>query len=107
MSYDAFIIERIEGLCRERNMTRYRLAQKSGISQSSISNMLNRRNIPSINTLAKLCDGLGVTLAQFFSKDGKKIDLTEEQEYILDVWSILSDEEKLRVKAYIQGVRGQ
>ncbi len=107
MKNDMFIIERIEGLCRERNMTRYRLAQRSGISQSSISNMLNRRNVPSINTLARLCDGLGVTLAQFFSKDGKRLDLTQEQEQLIELWSRLSDEEKLRVKAYIQGVLGQ
>ena len=43
-------------------MSRYRLAQKSGIAQSSISTLLNRKSVPTIQTLEKICDGFGITL---------------------------------------------
>lgn len=107
MLTENYIIERIEKLCEARNMSRYRLAQRSGISQSSISNLLNRRNIPSIQTLDKLCQGLDITLAQFFAMEGHRPDLTEEQEKVLDTWSKLTCEQKIRVEAYIQGMRGE
>lgn len=105
MKTENYIIERIEALREKRQMSRYRLAQASGLPQSSVSNLLNRSNVPSIHTLEKICGGLGVTLAQFFAKDGKTLDLTEEQEKILTVWDGLSEEEKLRVYAFVQGMK--
>ena len=53
-----YIIERIEELCERKHLSRYRLAQKSGIAQSSISTLLNRKSVPTIQTLEKICDGL-------------------------------------------------
>ena len=97
-----YIIERIEGLCEEKKMSRYRLAQRAGLAQSSISTLLNRKSVPSIQTIDKLCDGFGITLAQFFS--GKKVDLTEEQKRVLDTWEQLGEQEKMLVHAYIQGL---
>ena len=69
MSAENYIIDRIEQLCEQKQMSRYRLAQKSGISQSSISTLLNRQSVPTIQTLEKICKGLDMTLAQFFSED--------------------------------------
>lgn len=69
MSTENYIIDRIEQLCEQKQMSRYRLAQKSGISQSSISTLLNRQSVPTIQTLEKICKGLDMTLAQFFSED--------------------------------------
>ncbi len=100
-----YIIDRVERLRKQKNMSRYRMAQNSGLSQSSISNLLNRRNVPSIQTLEKICNGLGMTLAQFFSADNSRPDLTEEQSRVLDVWDQLTDVEKARVEAFVQGMR--
>ena len=104
MQTENYIIDRVERLRKEKNLSRYRMAQRSGLSQSSISNLLNRRNVPSIQTLEKICTGLGMTLAQFFSADNERPDLTKEQEHILDLWDKLNDVEKARVEAYLQGI---
>jgi len=100
-----YIIDRVERIRQAKNLSRYRMAQRSGLSQSSISNLLNRRNVPSIQTLEKICNGLGMTLAQFFSADGERPNLTKEQEHVLDVWDQLNEMEKARVKAFVQGMR--
>ena len=97
-----YIIKRIEELCEEKQMSRYRLAQKAGLAQSSISTLLNRKSVPTIQTIDKLCDGFGITLAQFFCST--RVDLTEEQQGLLDTWSKLSEQEKMLVNAYIQGL---
>lgn len=85
MSAENYIIERIEELCEKKHMSRYRLAQKSGIAQSSISTLLNRKSIPTIQTLEKICDGFGITLSQFFAEDEKVLDLTKDQEELLKI----------------------
>ena len=92
-----YVINRIEELCEKRQMTRYRLAQVSGIEQSTLSNLLNRKSLPNIITLSKICDGFGITLSQFF--------MSEEQRHVLDTWLSLADEERVLVKTYIQGIR--
>jgi len=85
-------------------MSRYRLAQKSGISQSSISTLLNRQSVPTIQTLEKICKGLDMTLAQFFSKDDELPNLTEEQKHLLTTWNAMNEQEKALVEAYMQGI---
>ena len=45
-------------------------------------------------TLGRICDGLGMSLAQFFSEGEDRPDLTAEQKKVLEVWEALSDREK-------------
>ena len=99
-----YIIAKIEQLCEKKNISRYRLAQKSGIAQSSISTLLNRKSVPTIQTLEKICDGLDITLAQFFTEDEEYPDLTSDQKQLLSDWNAIDDHQKELVKAYIQGV---
>lgn len=99
-----YIVEKIERLRKEKNLSRYRLSQRSGLSQSSISNLLNRRSTPSIPTLEKICYGLDMTLSEFFRSDNERRDLTKEQTHILDAWDKLNTIEKARVEGYIEGI---
>lgn len=104
MPAENYIIDRIEQLCEQKQMSRYRLAQKSGISQSSISTLLNRQSVPTIQTLEKICKGLDMTLAQFFSEDDELPNLTEEQKRLLTTWNAMNEQEKALVEAYMQGI---
>ena len=104
MSAENYIIDRIEQLCEQKQMSRYRLAQKSGISQSSISTLLNRQSVPTIQTLEKICKGLDMTLAQFFSEDDELPNLTDEQKRLLTTWNAMNKQEKALVEAYMQGI---
>ena len=72
---------RIKQLMQEKNMTEYRLAKLSGLSQSTISNIFLRNTAPTIPTIEAICGGLGISMAQFFSEDGceEAVYLTEEQ----------------------------
>lgn len=62
------IKNRILQLCGERNISINKLSTLSALPPSSIKNILyGKSNDPKIRTLKKLCDGLDITLAQFFS----------------------------------------
>lgn len=104
MQAENYIIARIEQLCEKKKISRYRLAQKSGIAQSSISTLLNRKSVPTIHTLEKICEGFDITLAQFFSSDEEIPDLTADQKQLLSDWNAMDEHQKELVKAYIQGI---
>lgn len=62
------VVERFRVLCRERNMTLNELATCSGVTPSTVYSMVDtRRRDLSILTIKKLCDGLDVTLGEFFA----------------------------------------
>lgn len=84
------ILERIEQLMRERGLSKKKLAKASGLSDSTISNLFKRHNDPSFATLKSICDGLGITLMQFFAEEGEAVVLTSEQQKLFAAWNTLS-----------------
>lgn len=62
------IRNRILQLCSERDLTINKLAAISALPPSSIKNILyGKSQDPKIMTLKKLCDGLEITLGEFFA----------------------------------------
>jgi len=64
------IVNRFYELCRERNIKINELANISGVTPSTAYSMMDksRRDI-SIRTIKKFCDGLDITLGEFFSTE--------------------------------------
>lgn len=64
--YDV-VVNRILFLCKEKDITPNGLSYISGVSQSTIKSILNGESKnPGIVTLKKLCDGLDITISEFF-----------------------------------------
>ena len=105
MLNEKYIANRIKELCDKKQMTMYALSKKTGISQSSLSNLMKRGSTPSFYTLDRICDGLGITLPQFFSDDIGKLELSSEQKKVLKVWESLTDKEKEAVEIYVRGMK--
>lgn len=102
---EKYIAKRIRELCEKKHMSMYALSQKTNISQSSLSNLMKRGSIPTFFTLDRICEGLGITLSQFFAEDNEKRDLTQEQKRVLETWEGLSDIEKKAVETYVRGMK--
>lgn len=61
---------RIFELCDERDITINKLSIMSGVTQSTVHNIISGRNkTTSISTIKKLCDGLDITIQDFFASD--------------------------------------
>lgn len=80
MAVKDMVADRFQSLCKERNIKINELANISGVTPSTAYSMLdkNRRDI-SINTIKKFCDGLGITLGEFFSTP--EFDSLEQEIY--------------------------
>ena len=101
---DTDVIQHIQDLCRERDWSYYRLAKESDIPYSTLNNMISRTNIPTIPTLQKLCDGFGITLADFFLDQPEHPQLTDGQKELVELYNRLDHEKKNVLKAYIKGL---
>lgn len=84
----------IKELMEERGWTDYRLAKEANLSHSTVTNMFNRNNAPTLPTLEAVCRAFGITLAQFFAEGDEPEKLTEEQRILFSRWSPLTEEQK-------------
>ena len=78
------ILQRIEDLRKARNWTEYQLAERAGMTQSTISSWYRKNIIPSIPSLEKICDAFHITLSQFFLVEDHAINITEQQQRLLE-----------------------
>ena len=70
MNTVAAVRNRILQLCGERNISINKLANICGLPPSSVKNILyGKSQNPKVLTIKMICDGLGITLAQFFDTD--------------------------------------
>ena len=84
------VLEKIRSLLIERGWSVYKLSEQSGVAQSTLSNMFNRCNLPSITTLEAICNGFGITLAEFFTQEEELIAMSEEKKRLLKRYNCLS-----------------
>lgn len=64
------VAKRIQALCAERNMAINALANTAGIPPSTIYSMLNEKSKnPGVVSIKKICDGLNISLREFFDCD--------------------------------------
>ncbi len=88
------VMERIDELCRQRNISKYRLSQITGISQSAFSKMARQQSSLSLETLQRICEAFGISMAQFFSETGEYPDLTAQQKQLLHFWTLLDEKKR-------------
>ena len=63
----AAVRARILDLCAQRQITVNRLATLSGVTQSTLNNIVSgRNNRATVSTIKKLCDGMDISLREFF-----------------------------------------
>ncbi len=67
MNISSEVANRIIELCAERKITINKLSTISGVTQSTVNDIVNKKakNI-GIVTIKKLCDGLEITISDFF-----------------------------------------
>lgn len=70
MNIGEAVRDRILDLCQERNISINKLSTISGVTQSTVNNIISgRNNSTTVSTVKKLCDGLGITIEEFFKSD--------------------------------------
>lgn len=64
------VVKRIDGLCKEQKLSVNALSNASGITQSTVNDIMSGTTYNAgIVTIKKICDGLGITVRDFFDCD--------------------------------------
>ena len=64
------VVKRLFELCNERNLTVNKISNISGITQSTVSDIVNGTTTNAgISTIKKLCDGFEISIREFFNSD--------------------------------------
>ena len=68
MNIGEAVRERI--MCRENDISINKLCTMSGVTQSTVNNIVSgRNNSATVSTIKKLCDGLGISIEEFFHSE--------------------------------------
>ena len=71
-------VRRFRELCDQRGIRLNELANRSGVTPSTVYSMMDdKRRELSITTIKKLCDGLDITLGEFFTTE--EFDCLEQE----------------------------
>lgn len=99
------ILERITQLRTARNWSEYQLAEKSGLTQSTISSWYHKNLLPSIPSLEKICDAFGMSLSEFFVEPGDTfIPVNEKQSELLVATDRLNDYQMQLITDFIKSI---
>ncbi|MBD1373777.1 helix-turn-helix transcriptional regulator [Hazenella sp. IB182357] len=62
------VAQRILDLCDEHNITLNKLGTISGVTQSTLNSIVKGESKhPRLDTIEKICSGLGITMVEFFN----------------------------------------
>ena len=68
MTVKEAVVARFQEIMKEKNIKTNELANRAGVTPSSVYSMLDpRRKEVSVNLVKKLCDGLEMSMGEFFS----------------------------------------
>ncbi len=99
------ILNRITEYRETRHWTEYQLAEKSGLTQSTISSWYCKNMLPSIPSLEKVCSAFDITLSQFFLEDSTSaVNLSPLQVEVLANFDKLSINQKEFLLAFLKSL---
>lgn len=97
------IIEKIKELRDERGWSTNRLALEAELTQSTVAALLAQKtnSLPSLDTLSRLCDAFGMTLAQFFMEEEESELVSTQEKLLIDRYRKLPERKKRAVLALL------
>lgn len=67
MKAQDMLVERINNLCKEKQLSYYALSYRSAVPITTLMHIIDKSTVnPGIVTIGKICDGLGITIKEFF-----------------------------------------
>ena len=100
MEFTTNLIETIQELCLERELSVNKLAKQAGLTQSTVDSILKGKSTsPRMDTIEKLADGFGMDRSEFWVRiKTKNIQLTPNQKKFTSQIKQLRESNKLSMQ---------
>lgn len=99
---------RIEEICEERGISKYKLWQMSGACKSTFYNLTKGTTLaPNTNLIYSICDAVDMDISTFFNDSDKKTEIpASRKEFVYEICT-MDDSEFNRLKGYLDSIREQ
>ena len=97
--------KRLKKYRSQMGLSQKKLSTHTGISQSFISSIESNKQSPTINTLERICEVLGITIAEFFSKPNNTVP--DSLKPFLDNVRQLSPDQREHLINLLQSLNGE
>lgn len=97
-----YLPKRLKQLLKDNNWTIYHLSKVSGVPLSTLNHIINGETSPLLLTVQRICHGLNMTLAEFFSEQSFN-SLSPDETKIITLYRTLSIQDKKLVLGYFYG----
>ena len=95
------VVDRIEELRKQRDWSVYKLSLESGVAQSTLATMKQRKTPIKVDALQSICEAFHITPAQFFLEDEKIEILSEQEKKLLKEFRNLSTKQQAGLLALL------
>ena len=102
------MVAALKKLCEQKGMSPHALAKEAGISTSTISYLMKGKTRPQVYTVLELCNVLGVSINELFSRPDTDVTaetgiqyITCDEKKLLDCYRGLSDKKKELLRIYV------
>ena len=107
------ISERIFDILKEKRITQKEFSEKTGISQSTISDWKRKKTNPSADKIISICDALGVSVYELLQDDGNSPKLYDhcimvrdsDERQLLEGYHSLDGQDKARILGYMAALK--
>lgn len=102
---EEYVRKKIDQLLQEYNWSLYQLSKEADISYATLSNSFNRKKVPSVPVIMRICEGFHISVAEFFNEGGTLMQqLTAKDQRLIADFHRLSKNDRKLVTAYMQGI---
>ncbi len=78
--------KRLQEIRQKKHISVYRISQDTGVSTSHINSIERGEKNPSVETLCRLIEPLGITMSEFFNEDLGISYLNEDEREVLEYY---------------------
>lgn len=86
------IAERLKSLRKSKKLSVYKLSQLSGVSETHIRDLERGDRNPSVDTLSRLVEPMGMSLSEVLNESDEIAFLTAEEKELLECYRMLSED---------------
>lgn len=102
------VLQEIERRLELLQWSHYELAKRAGITESTLSSMFQKRNLPTLFTLERICNAFEIPMEQFLlGNKAASGDLTEAQTEWLTLFDKLYPDEQTAILRTIRQLKGE
>lgn len=98
------IAQELAKIFKEKSLSRYAVSKLTGIPDSTLQNMFKKGSTPNLETLEMICNGLDMSVADFFRNSEAFEELTEDQIEVMEFYDQMDDRSRQLMLAYARGM---